>query len=236
MNYRKAIRTLFIYVAVPLFCAGGPVAWFSGPKWWSGLTTSLASRPTTTPAAGNASEVKPLPAIEAPDLPATPAMASTTSVATGPVPASPDGTPLHEMAEVFRFDVSPRWIADNWPRVSTALGQLQLQGYRVPLVTGPAEDDIAGALTYYFNPWQKLQRITFIGTTGDVRKLITMLSAQFGFARRLTNDPGQFIYEVQDPAGKATSALWIRHVPVLKASKPRERYEINLTIERPAEK
>jgi hypothetical protein len=236
MNYRKALRTLFIYFAVPLICAGGPVAWFSGPKWWSGLTTSLASRPSTTPAAGTASEVKPLPATEAPDLPAAPAPASAASAATGPVPASPDGPPLHAMAEVFRFDISPRWIADNWPRVSTALGQLQLQGFRVPLVTGPAEDDIAGALTYYFNPWQKLQRITFIGTTGDVRKLITMLSAQFGFARRLTNDPGQFIYEVQDPAGKATSALWIRHVPVLKASKPRERYEINLTIERPAEK
>lgn len=137
------------------------------------------------------------------------------------------------MAEVFRFDVSPRWVADNWPRVSTALAQLELQGYRVPLVTGSAEDDLAGSLTYYFNPWQQLQRITFIGTTGDVRRLVTFMTSKHGFARRLTNDPGQFLYEVPGPTGTPRGILWIRHFPVLKADRPHERYEVNLTLDRP---
>jgi len=56
-------------------------------------------------------------------------------------------------------------VISRWPRVSAGLAELQLQGYRVPLVSGTTANDLAGALTYYFNSRQQVQRITFQGTT-----------------------------------------------------------------------
>ncbi len=207
------------------------MAWFSGAAWWPGLTASLSPSSASKPGA-EPSQSAPTSAFSA-EITGTPALPSTTATVSAPPALSAEEPPIHDMAEVFRFDLSPRWITENWPRVSTALGQLQLQGYRVPLVTGPAEDDLAGSLTYYFNPWQQLQRITFIGTTGDVRRVITLMTTQHGFARRLTNDPGQFIYEAPGETNQPRGVLWIRQFPVLKADRPHERYEIHLTIERP---
>jgi hypothetical protein len=129
--------------------------------------------------------------------------------------------------------VTPDWIVARWPRVSAGLAHLELQGYRVPLVTGTAEDDLAGALTYYFNPRQQLQRITFHGTTGDTRKLVALLSARFGFARRVVNDPGVFLYERPDSDGRPTSFLWLRPARVVRASEPHHRFEVAFLIERP---
>ncbi len=61
---------------------------------------------------------------------------------------------------MLRFDVTVEWVMQRWPRVSTGLPYLQLQGYRVPLVTGTKVADLAGSLTYYFNARQQVQRIT----------------------------------------------------------------------------
>lgn len=147
--------------------------------------------------------------------------------------ASPADAPLLDLAEVLRFDRSPDWIVGQWPRVSSGLGQLQLQGYRVPLVTGTAQDDLAGALTYYFNPRQQVQRITFHGTTGNARKVVGLVTSRFGLARRLTNDPSVFLYEIPAGNGKARSFLWIRPAPVVKESDPHRRFEVAMLIERP---
>ena len=75
------------------------------------------------------------------------------------------------------------------------------------MLTGTAEDDLAGAMTYYFDPRQKVQRITFQGTTGDPGKLIRLLTEQFRFGRHLTNNPGLFRYEVAEPKGPP-KAIW----------------------------
>lgn len=235
MDYRKTLRTLFIYGVIPAICAGGPVAWFSGSQWWSSLTASLATGPSAAQdqPSGTTSPTSLFADQTSTGTPASPAETAAAPGLAKPSPVTAAGPPIHPMPEVFRFDISPRWIADHWPRVSTALAQLQLQGYRVPLVTGPAEDDLAGSLTYYFNPWQQLQRITFVGTTGDVRRLVTFMTSQYGFARRLTNDPGQFLYEVPSADGAPRGILWIRHFPVLKTDQPRQRYEVNLTLDRP---
>ena len=98
--------------------------------------------------------------------------------------------PLPSLAEVLRFDVTVEWILRRWPRVTTGLPYLQLQGYRVPLVTGTGMSDVAGSLTYYFNAQQQVQRITLRGTTGDPSVLASILTSRYRFARRLTNDPG----------------------------------------------
>ena len=135
--------------------------------------------------------------------------------------------------DALRFDVTPAWIIRQWPRVSAGLGDLRLQGYRVPLVSGTAEDDLAGALTYYFNSQQQVQRITFSGTTGDPRRLIQWVVGRFAFARRLTNDPGIIFYEAPRPDRRPQSTLCIRPVPVVKASDALARFNVALTIERP---
>ena len=127
---------------------------------------------------------------------------------------------------MLRFDVSPAWVVARWPRVSTGLAQLQLQGYRVPLVTGTDQDDVAGSLTYYFNPKQQVQRLTFHGTTGDARSMVALLSTRFGLRRRLTNDPGVFLYETRNSRDEPTSFLWIRLAPVVKSTEPLDRYEV----------
>ena len=49
----------------------------------------------------------------------------------------------------------------------------------------------------------------------------------------LTNDAGVFLYEIPGPNGKATSFLWVRPAPVVKAGDPHRRFEVALVIERP---
>lgn len=145
-----------------------------------------------------------------------------------------EGEPVDDLAEVLRFDITPHWIMRRWPRVSTGLAELPLQGYRVPLVTGTAETDVAGSLTYYFNAQQQVQRITFHGTSGDVRNLVGALTARYRFARKLTNDPGLFVYEAPSPSGKSTGRLKITTTGVFKASEPYQRFQIELSMERPS--
>ena len=144
----------------------------------------------------------------------------------------PKSIPLEE---IFRFDLTIRAVLARWPRVSTSLADLQLQGYRVPLVTGPAETDLAGALTYYFNSYQQLQRITFQGTTGEGRQLVEFLASRYGFQRRLTNDPSLFVYEVPRLGGPPQSILRLKLAPTLKADMPHQRFDVWLVIERPEE-
>jgi hypothetical protein len=144
-----------------------------------------------------------------------------------------EGTTTRDLADVFRFDITPNWVMGQWPRVSTGMSQLQLVGYRVTLVTGTAPEDIAGSLTYYFTPQQRLQRITFYGTTGDARKLVPFLMHQFHFVRHILNDPTIWLYEVPDPDdGPPKSALQIQSADVIRANEPYRRFKVSLTIER----
>ena len=144
-----------------------------------------------------------------------------------------DGVPIYPLADALRFDLTPQVVMNRWPRVTTGLAELQLHGYRVPLVTGTADADVAGSLTYYFNPRQQVQRISLRGTTGDVRQLTGFLTARYKFAYRMTNDPGLWLFERVNSSGKRTSFAEIRPAPVLKANDPRHRFDVTLVIERP---
>ena len=208
-------------VLLPVITLFSPIIFHAAPGWWTKITASLSS--VYSPGASG-----PIVAVNS----ATPPSGNN-SPSNGSGLLSGSDTPIHDLAHVLRFDVTPRWVVDRWPRVSTGLAQLQLQGYRVPLVTGTAEDDLAGALTYYFNPRQEVQRLTFNGTTGNANKLVHLLTTRYGFSRRLTNDPGVFLYETQDPGGESTSFLWIRAAGVVRSSEPLERFEVALVMERP---
>jgi len=205
-----------VLLLLPVAAAAGPAALFSGAKWWSHQTD---------PAQASLDPALPH------SLPAGPAGDSTRQV--GPATAAHPRIPVMDLGEVLRFDISPDWIMKTWPRVSSGLAQLQLHGYRVSLLTGTRPDDLAGALTYYFDSHQRLQRITFHGTTGDARKLIYFLGARFGFVRLLTNDPGLVAYHVPGPRGQSAGYLHIRPAGVVRSTHPHTHFRVTFDIERP---
>ena len=203
-----------LLAGVAVVAVGGPVAFFSAGNWWKSFRQSMAA-PQSKDAATD-----PLTA------------------AIGTTPGQPpkptiEGPPVADLAEVFRFDVTPAWVTQRWPRVSTGLANLQLEGYRVALVSGTRPTDLAGALTYYFNSTHQVQQITFRGTTGDTSNLVRMLTSRYRLARKITNDPGTIVYEAVNPAGKATSMLRIRQAAVVKLDDPNRRYVVELVLERP---
>ena len=215
---KKMLRWLGLYLLIPGAVAFAPAAFYSGPQWWSHLTNAMSR----SPAEGGAESV---PAAADPAVAASPTRPSSA--------VSSDALSVSAIEDTLRFDVTPAWILQQWPRVSAGLGDLQLQGYRVPLVSGTAEDDLAGALTYYFNPQQQVERITFSGTTGDPRRLIGCVATRFGLVRRPTNDPGIILYEALGPDRQPQSTLCIRPVPVVKASDALARFNVVLTLQRP---
>ena len=158
------------------------------------------------------------------------AMPSSTATASN---SAADAMPTPSLAEVLRFNITVEWVMHRWPRVSTGLSHLQLQGYRVSLVTGTAVTDVAGSLTYYFDARQQLQRITLRGVTGNPGVLVALLTSRYRFARRLTNDPGVVLYEAVDSSNQPTGTLKIHLATVIKANQPYARFEFDLVLDRP---
>ncbi len=74
-------------------------------------------------------------------------------------------TQINSLAEVLRFDIPPAWVMQHFPTVNTGVGDLQLDGLRVPLITGTRPDDLVGTLTYYFDRFQRVQRISLHAVT-----------------------------------------------------------------------
>jgi hypothetical protein len=141
-------------------------------------------------------------------------------------------TPPQDLAEVLHFNGTPAWVMTRWPRVTSGLAQLDLQGYRVPLVTGTGESDVAGSLTYYFDREQRVKFITFRGTTGDPRKLIGLVTQHYNLEQQPSDDPGLYLYQVRK-YGKPLSELRIRPARVVRADQPFARYEVELALMRP---
>jgi hypothetical protein len=143
--------------------------------------------------------------------------------------ARADAPPIVSLAEAIRFDVTTAWLLGRWPRVTAGLPEGELQGYRVPLVSGTREDDVAGSLTYYFNSRQVCQKITLVGTTGDPRKITAEVMGRFGLRRQTSDDAGLHLYQTRWN-GKPVSELTIKAAPVVKASEPLTRYKVNLVL------
>ena len=153
---------------------------------------------------------------------------------TAPQPRSAGELPFVPFEQALSWRVSPAWVMGTWPRVTTTLPELELQGYRVSLVSGTAESDIAGSLTYYFDAKQSLQRITFTGSTGDAKRLVQFLMSQHRFQRRLGEDPSMYLYQVEQD-GRALSELKIRAASIVRAGSPLSRFETTLEMRRPEE-
>jgi hypothetical protein len=141
------------------------------------------------------------------------------------------GPPAENFLSVLRFDISPEWVASRWSQVPTVLSDTNMQGLRVPLVTGHELDDLAGSLTYYFDKHDQVQRVAFEGSTGDPRKLIAETSQFYGFQEEPALGAGLYLIKWN---GSPTSLLRIRYASVIRASSPNSRYEVRLEINRPA--
>jgi hypothetical protein len=218
------IRAAVLGAAVTL-----PAMFFGFTDQAKGIWNRVTAAPQTASAQNQAPPVS-LPAKGGPSALSAPLPA----MIPGEKPAVPvEGAPVRSLVEVLQFGVAPEWVLSRWPHVTTGLAQLQLQGYRVALVTGTAEYDVAGALTYYFNPQQQCQRITFRGSTGDPRQLIAAVASQHQMARRAMNDPGLVVWESPHLASEPASTLRVRAAPIVKASDPYRRYEVDLVLERP---
>ncbi len=201
-----------VLLAVPVGAVAGPFVIHSGPQWVSQVTASLSPGSNSKAQEGGAA----------------PSAAAIEELADLPL----EGAEVGQLWEVLRFDLTPGFVTQRWPRVTVSSHELNLQGFRVPLVTGTDPDDLAGALTYYFNYERRLQRITFAGTTGDYRRLLHLLTAHYGFVSRPTNTPNVILFEVPS-SGTAASYLWVRPVDVLRADQPLNRFQVTLVLERP---
>ncbi len=95
-------------------------------------------------------------------------------------PTAIGGGNVQDLREVLRFDVTPLWLTQRFSRVTTVLSNVQLDGMRVPLVTGTQTTDLAGTLTYYFDSRQSVRRINLHGLTGDPSQLANLMVQFYG--------------------------------------------------------
>ena len=138
--------------------------------------------------------------------------------------------PLLAPQQLFRFDVTPSWIVNNWPRVTTQLTEGELEGLRVTVLTGTGVQDLTGSLTYYFDKQQQLQRILFRGYTGDPRPLVALLSQQYGL--KLDPELGARVFTARWN-GSPTHLLHIQHVPIVDAGNPRQQVQLDVELNLP---
>jgi hypothetical protein len=136
----------------------------------------------------------------------------------------------------FRFDITPAWVEQNWDFVTACVGPMNLQGYRVSLVTGSSPDDLTGVLTYYFDNHKQLQQIQFQGTTGHLGRLTAMLRQQFHMSQKIVNDPSLTVFETPASLRGFKNIMEARAPMVIKSDQQYHRFEIYLQLNRPVEK
>lgn len=143
-----------------------------------------------------------------------------------------EGLPAVHLEEVFRFDIPKAWVFSRWPRKSTVASDDSLFGVRVPFVSGMAVDDLAGSLTYYFNPSGQVQHIAFRGTTGDPQRLVRLLVGRFGLRPQEPEVPGEQIYQSRWN-NRPQSELRVRPAAVVWSNSPHSTFDVTLALERP---
>ncbi len=229
MNRRK-----IFYLFTLLAAGGGPFLFFSdGLKALKGKWDEAVAGFSSSDAEQGVSAYSPLPNLAVDANSRSPFLASATGEPGSPlaVPSNQAGSPSMTMGyeEAFNFNATPEWVVARWPRVTTALGNLELSGMRVALVTGIQEDDLHGSLTYYFDKDRRLQRITFQGQTGEMRRVVSFFVQRHGFRAEKTIDAALFTKRWN---GKPRSVLWVGHAPVVQGDASFSRLAVRLEVNR----
>jgi hypothetical protein len=154
----------------------------------------------------------------------------------GAIPADPAATPslvgtqVHDLRDVVRFDINPFWVTQRFSRVSTVLADLQLEGLRVPLVTGTGADALAGTLTYYFDGTGAVQRIMIHGFTGDPRTLAQMMTEHYGLQPEGALEAGVMTRRWN---GQPVHFYRISYAPVVYSDAVHQKYTVFLELNQP---
>jgi hypothetical protein len=148
----------------------------------------------------------------------------------GANPAGLTVTQISSLREVLRFDVPPAWVMQHFPIVNTGLGDGLLDGLRTPLVTGTRPDDLVGALTYYFDRFQRVQRITIHAVTGDPTRMTVELQTAFNLQQQPALGGGLYTTSWN---GVPTSLMHITPAPVVTASPQQARFNVFLELNQP---
>ncbi|MBX7167227.1 MAG: hypothetical protein K1X74_12935 [Pirellulales bacterium] len=154
--------------------------------------------------------------------------ASQSPSADGQLPR-PELVPLEE---ALQFGITPQWVMRRWARVSTQLADLDLQGYRVTLVSGTQPSDVAGSLTYYFDRGHQLQRIELHGTTGEPGRIAALVSHVYGLKRTVGERPGEVLFR-ESWAGQTGSELSVVPAEIVRTEMPHARFVVDLKLTRP---
>lgn len=135
--------------------------------------------------------------------------------------------PILSLGEVLRFDITPTWVMNRFPRVSTVLAETQLDALRVPLVTGTSPSDLAGTLTYYFDSYKRLQRVSLHGVTGEPTRFVAELQRVYQMQQEPSLGGGLYLLKWN---GQAASVLHIAPAPVIYSDAPYSRFNVFLEL------
>ncbi|MDA8744239.1 hypothetical protein N9N28_06360 [Rubripirellula amarantea] len=154
----------------------------------------------------------------------------------GAIPQDVEATPklagiqVDDLRQVMRFDISPSWVLSHFARVSTVLADLNLEGLRVPVVTGTRADDLAGTITYYFDSRGKLQRLTVHGFTGDPSKMVQIVTRDYGLQSEPTLEAGVYTKRWN---GRPMHFLRLTHAPVVYSDAVHQKYTVFMELNQP---
>ncbi|MFO0940868.1 MAG: DUF6690 family protein [Pirellulales bacterium] len=172
------LRSPITGVALLAAAAGGPYLWYEteiGKQGQSAVSSASQGLGISSPKDPNSLNYAG---------PASYGMPSASGSAVSADPFNPqnrtlDQVPIISLAEVLRFDVTPDWVMGRFPRVSTLLSETQLDGLRAPLITGSTPSDMAGTVTYYFDRFKQLKRVTVHATVGDPTRFVAELQRAY---------------------------------------------------------
>ncbi|MBU6236393.1 MAG: hypothetical protein KGQ51_01110 [Planctomycetes bacterium] len=226
---------------------GGPYALFetelgtAARSAIQGMLTSAPAGQTEIPASGGSvpGGVPPLP--HGMLIPQNPQFVSASSPQSSapPVSGNNSGTissgavppwtppPVYDLREVIRFDMHPMALPQRFGQVTTLTGYPQFEAYRVPLTTGTGPTDLVGTLTYCFDANKAVQRIQFLGTTGDPSMISGMMVHFYGLRPEASLGGQLFTTRWNN---RITSLLQVRPADVMTAQSPSGNYHIFLEL------
>jgi len=153
----------------------------------------------------------------------------------GPSPAfltsATTSQPVFDFREVLRFDMTPNGVIQRFPRTTTVLSEIQLDGMRVPFVSGTASTDVAGTLTYYFDNRQSLRRVQMHGAMGEPSMLINLMTQYYHLKQEQTL--GGYLYTTRWN-NRVTSLLQLNLAPVIESGDQLRRYRVFLELNQPS--
>ncbi|TWT79917.1 hypothetical protein CA13_13270 [Planctomycetes bacterium CA13] len=140
------------------------------------------------------------------------------------------GSTVHDIREVLRFDITPEWVLQRFSRVSTVLADLKMEGLRVPIVTGTRPDDLAGTLSFYFDPTGKVQRITIHGFTGDPARMAAIMTEYYGLKPERSLEAGVLTRRWN---GEPIQFMRLTHAPVVYSDAVHQKFTVFIEMNEP---